>query len=137
VDRIHTRCFPTHLQPARVIPYMIRLPPQTLLMIERLDCISVFRDLLSITYLRARLHATHNPHSIPHTIRRVYLPSAFLPFTDQDSLSTEKRPMDFPLPIFSVCAHSIWFLQPLISCGLGTTADCFRFPPPAYIVCDA
>lgn len=45
-------------------------------MIERLDCISVFRDLLPITYLRARLFATHNPHSIPNTIRRVYLRSA-------------------------------------------------------------
>jgi hypothetical protein len=44
-------------------------------MIERLDCISVFRELLSITYLRARLLATHNQHSIPYTIRRVYLPS--------------------------------------------------------------
>jgi hypothetical protein len=72
-------------------------------MIERLDCISVFREFPSITYLRARLLATHNPHSIPYTIR-VYTFPPLLPFTDQDLLSTQKRPMDFPLPIFSLCA---------------------------------
>src|SRR6267154_1279423 len=71
-------------------------------MIERLDCISDFREFLSITYLRARLLATHNPHSIPYTIRR--FPPPFLPFTDQDPLSTQKLPTDSPLPIFSVCA---------------------------------
>ena len=102
-------------------------------MIERLDCISVFRELPSITYLRARLLATHNPHSIPNTIRRVYLPSPVLPFTDQDSLSTQKRFMDFPLPIFSVCAP---FLVSAAPYQLRAWAQRQIVSPPAYIVCD-
>ncbi len=103
---------------------MIGLPPtDCFLMIERLDCISILRELPSIAYLRARPLAAHL--ALQHTIRVSLLFPPFLPFTDQDSLSTRKRPMDFPRPISAVCAAVLVPTAFLSAADLGTTADCY------------
>jgi hypothetical protein len=72
-------------------------------MIERLDSPFSGNYPLSRTYERGSSQpTTHIAYRIPYAVYT--FPPPLLPFTDEDPLSTQKRLMDFPLPIFSLCA---------------------------------
>src|SRR6266446_5849975 len=105
------------------------------LMIERLDCISVFRELLFITYLRTR---PRNPtYNIPFTYHTSCIPSLpqFYPLRTRTHRLSKSAPWIFfcqyllyvPAP---VCSSAASFLS--AAAGLGTTADLCSLP--AYIM---